>query len=74
MKTTTDEMEYIKEILPTLSGDALREARTFVDYLADRQRRRKALVKQVLKAEKETPIRFKTAKEAMKAIRNEAGI
>ncbi len=72
MKTTIDEMEYIKEILPTLSGDALREARTFVDYLADRQRRRKALIKRVLKAEKETPIHFKTVKEAMKAIRKES--
>ena len=72
MKTTIDEMEYITEILPTLSEDALREARTFVDYLADRQRRRKALVKRVLKAEKETPMRFKTVKEAMKAIRNES--
>lgn len=67
-------MDHIKEVLPTLSEESLREARTFVDYLADRQRRRIALVRRVLKAEKETPIRFKTVKEAMKAIRHEAGV
>ncbi|MBF0558839.1 MAG: hypothetical protein HQL08_08670 [Nitrospirae bacterium] len=74
MAKTLDEIDRIKEILPTLSDEAVREARTFVDYLADRQRRRKALVRRVLKAEKETPIRFKTVKEAMKAIRDEARI
>lgn len=74
MTTAVDEINRIKEILPTLSDEAVREARTFVDYLADRQRRRKALVNRVLKAEKETPIRFKTVEEAMKAIRDEAGI
>ncbi|MBI4689278.1 MAG: hypothetical protein HY754_03280 [Nitrospirae bacterium] len=71
---TINEAEYIKEMLPVLSETALRELRTFTDYLADRERRRKALVERVLKAEKEKPIRFKAVKDAMKAIRDEAGI
>ena len=74
MNTATAEIEQIKEMLPMLSEAALHELRTFTDYLADRERRRKELEESVLKAEQETPIRFKTVEDAMKAIRNEAGI
>ncbi len=51
MNTTA--IEYIKEMLPRLSETALHELRAFTDYLADREKRRKALVERVLKAEQE---------------------
>lgn len=53
METTIDEIELIKNILSGLPKSALHEVRDFVAYLADRERRRKALVERVLKAEKE---------------------
>ena len=74
MNTATAEIEQIKEMLPMLSEASLHELRTFTDYLADRERRRRELEESVLKAEQETPVRFKTVEDAMKAIRNEAGI
>jgi len=74
MNTTVDEIEHIKEMLPKLSEPALSEVHDFVRYIFEKQKKRKAFVDRVLKAEKETPIRFKSVKEAMQAIRNEAGI
>jgi hypothetical protein len=72
MNIAVNELEHIKEILPVLSETALHELRAFVDYLADRERRRKELVESVLKAEQETPIRFESAEEALQAIINES--
>jgi len=74
MNTTVNEIDHIKELLPKLSEPALSEVRDFVQYILEKQKRRKAFVDRVLKAEKEIPIRFKSVKEAMQAIRNEAGI
>lgn len=74
MDTTTKEFEDIKEILSGLPVDSVREVRDFAFYLADREQRRRELVKAVNKAEQETPVRFRTAAEAMAAIRDEAGI
>jgi hypothetical protein len=71
---TVNEIADINETLSVLSKSALREIRDFAFYLADREKRRKAFEKEVLNAEQETPIRFKTVKDAMKAIRDEAGI
>lgn len=71
MNTTANEIEHIKEILPSLSETALHELRAFTDYLADRERRRKALVEQVLKAEREPDsVICNSVKEAMQAILN----
>lgn len=69
MKTAAPEIEYINEMLPRLSDPALLEVRDFIRYLLEKQKKRKAFVDRVLKAEKETPIRFKSVKEAMQAIR-----
>lgn len=55
-----------------LPETALHEVKDFVSYLIDREQRRKALEKRVLKAEKETPMRFQSVEQAMKAIRSEA--
>jgi hypothetical protein len=74
MNTTAEFIEHFKEISPVLSDAALSELRTFTDYLADREIRRRKLEESVLKAEQETPVRFKTVEEAMQAIRDEAGI
>jgi hypothetical protein len=74
VNTTVDEIEHIKEMLPKLSEPALIEVRDFIRYIFEKQKKRKAFVDRVLKAEKETPIRFRSVKEAMQAIRNEAGI
>lgn len=74
MNVTVNEIEHIKEMLPKLSDPALVEVRDFIRYILEKQKKRKAFVDRVLKAEKETPIRFRSAEEAMQAIRNEAGI
>ncbi len=71
MNATANEIEHIKEILPSLSETALHELRAFTDYLADRERRRKALVERVLKAEQNPDvIECKTPEEFMQAILN----
>jgi hypothetical protein len=74
VNTTVDEIEHIKEMLPKLSEPALIEVRDFIRYIFEKQKKRKAFVDRVLKTEKETPIRFRSVKEAMQAIRDEAGI
>ncbi|MBI1810420.1 MAG: hypothetical protein HY035_00850 [Nitrospirae bacterium] len=69
MNTTVSEIDHIKEMLPVLPETALHELRTFVDYLADRERRRKELVERVLKAEKSPEtIRCATPDEFIQAI------
>ncbi len=71
MKTAVSEIEHIKEMLPMLSETALHELRSFMDYLADRERRRSELVERVLKAEKEPDAVICTsAEEFIKAIEN----
>ncbi len=71
MNTAVSEIERIKEILPMLPETALHELRAFTDYLADRERRRKALVERVLKAEREPDsVICNSVEEAMQAILN----
>lgn len=69
MKTSTNEIDHIKEMLPALSETALHELRTFTDYLADRERRHKKLVERVKKAE-ENPdtVICNSAEEFLQAI------
>lgn len=71
MKTSVNEIENIKEILSILPESALQEIRDFAFYLADREKRRKALEERVLKAETEPPIRFASAEDAVKAVFDE---
>ncbi len=69
MNTTVDEIEYIKSILSRLPASAVYEVRDFAAYLADRERRRKALVKRVLKAEQESEtVECRSAEEFIQAI------
>ncbi|MBI4685801.1 MAG: hypothetical protein HY755_11475 [Nitrospirae bacterium] len=69
MSTTTKDIEHIKEMLPMLPEPALHELRTFMDYLADRERRRKKLVERVLKAEQNPDtVMCSSAEEFLQAI------
>lgn len=71
MKTAVNEIETIKEILAALPESALLEVRDFAFYLADKERRRKELVERVREAEKETPIRYASVQDAVKAVFDE---
>jgi hypothetical protein len=71
MKSATQEIQYIKEILSLLPDDALIEVRDFAFYLSDRERRRKELEKRVEAAEKEKPIHFDSVEDAVKAVFDE---
>jgi hypothetical protein len=71
MNTTINEIDHIKDILYQLPESAVHEVRGFAAYLADRERRRKELVEQVLKAEQEhDSIICNSAEDAMQAILN----
>lgn len=71
MNSTANEIEHIKEVLPLLPVTALHELRAFTDYLVDREKRRKALVERVLKAEQNPDVvECKTPEEFMQAILN----
>ncbi len=72
MKTTASEIDQIREMLPMLTEPALQETRDFIQYLIEKQKKRKAFVDRVLKAEKETPIRYNSVDDAVKAIFHEA--
>lgn len=70
MKASIREIENINEMLPKLSKPALHEAKDFVQYLLEKQKKRKAFVDRVLKAEQKTPIRFNSVDDAVKAVFN----
>ena len=65
----TMEISEIDEMLKMLSETARQEVRDFTAYLLDRERRRKALVERVLKAEQNPDIvECKTPEEFIQAI------
>jgi len=65
------EISEIDEMLQMLSETARQEVRDFTAYLLDRERRRKALVERVLKAEQNPDIvECKTPEEFIQAIIN----
>lgn len=66
MKTL--EISDIDEMLAKLPAKKIHEVRDFVGYLLEKEKKHKAFVERVLKAEKETRIRFDSVDEAMKAI------
>jgi hypothetical protein len=68
MNSTADEIETIKDMLPKLTEPALIEVRDFIGYILEKQRKRKSFVDRILKAEKETPIRFNSVEDAVKAV------
>ncbi|MBF0344555.1 MAG: hypothetical protein HQL06_10145 [Nitrospirae bacterium] len=67
---TNPDVEHIIEILPALSPERIKEAASFIDYLADRERRHKIFVEETLAAEQEEGYTFDTVEEAMEFIRN----
>jgi hypothetical protein len=72
METTTKQIEDIKEMIGRLSANRLQEVHDFIAFLLEKERKHKAFVEQVLKAEQETPIRFESAEEALQAIIDES--
>lgn len=72
MKTVAPEIEYIAEMLPKLSEPALLEVQDFIGYIFEKQKKHKTFVDRVLKAEKETPLRFASVEEAVSAVFDEA--
>ncbi|MBF0456829.1 MAG: hypothetical protein HQK99_02930 [Nitrospirae bacterium] len=64
------DIEHIIEILPVLSPERIKEAASYIDYLADRERRHRAFVEETLEAEQEEGYTFDTVEEAMEFIRN----
>lgn len=67
----TIEISDIDEMLRLLPEQALHEIRDFTAYLVDRERRRKALVERVLKAEQNPDtVICNSVEEAMQAIMN----
>lgn len=71
MNTEVNEIEHAKEVLPMLSETALHELRAFVDYLVDRERRRKELVERVQKAEQNPDVvECRSPEEFIQAILN----
>jgi hypothetical protein len=67
----TMEISEIDEMLKMLSETDRQEVRDFTAYLLDRERRRKALVERVLKAEQNPDsVECKTPEEFIQAIIN----
>jgi len=65
------EIEHINELLPKLSEPALIEVRDFIGYILEKQKKRKAFVDRVLKAEKEPDtVTCNSAEEFIQAIEN----
>ena len=71
METTVNEMEQIKEMLPMLSLPALREAKDFIQYLLEKEKKHKAFEQRLQKIEEESDtVTFDSVEDAMDAIRN----
>ena len=67
----TMEISEIDEMLLKLSEERLQEVKDFVGYLLDREKKHKAFVERVLKAEQNSDvIECKTPEEFMQAILN----
>ncbi len=72
METTINKIDSLKEILGQLSDEKIQEVYDFAAFLAEKERKRRAFVEEVLKAEREIPIRFESAEEALQAIIDES--
>ena len=65
----TIEISEIDDMLLHLPDDRLQEVRDFVGYLLERDKKHRAFVERVLKADQEPSIEFKSVDALMKAIR-----
>lgn len=65
------EISDIDEMLLNLPDERIQEVRDYVGYLLEKEKKRKAFEERVLKAEQETPIRFETVEDAVKAVFDE---
>lgn len=70
MGNTVTEIDRIKEMLNKLPESALSEVGDFVAFLLEKERKRKALVESVHKAEQEPSVTFESPEDAMQAILN----
>lgn len=70
MENTATRINNIREMLEKLPESALEEVNDFIAFLLEKERKRKAFVERILRAEKEPTVKFDTPEEAMKAILN----
>jgi len=70
MENTSTEIDRIKELLNKLPEDALAEVGDFVTFLLEKEKKRKAFVERVRKAEQEPSVTFESPEDAMQAILN----
>lgn len=68
----TMEITDIDEMLVKLPARRIQEVRDYVGFLLEKEKKRRAFEKRVLKAEKEPRIEFETVEDAVKAIFDEA--
>lgn len=66
----TSQISDISERLRELPPQRLKEVMDFVDFLREKERRRKAFVHRVLEAEKGPFVDCKSVEEVMRAIEN----
>lgn len=66
----TMEISEIEEMLLKLPARRIQEIRDYISYILDKEKRHRAFVKRVLKAEKEPGIIYNSVEEAMDAILN----
>ncbi len=70
MENTATEIDRIKEMLNKLPESALAEVGDFVAFLLEKEKKRKALVESVRKAEQEPSVTFESPEDAMQTILN----
>ncbi len=68
---TTNQIEHIKEMLRNLSEERVRDVVDFIGYLIEKERKHKAFVERVLKAEQETTTTYESVEDFMQAIQKE---
>ncbi|MGR3177733.1 MAG: DUF2281 domain-containing protein [Candidatus Anammoxibacter sp.] len=71
MNPIAEQSEKIEQMLNELSTDAIAEVIDFVEFLREKERKRKAFAERVLKIERESDtVSYTSAEDAMKAIRD----
>jgi len=70
MGNTVTEIDRIKEMLNKLPENVLAEVGDFVAFLLEKEKKQKALVERVCKAELKPSVTFESPEDAMQAILN----
>jgi hypothetical protein len=71
MTTASIQRDHLKELIDRLPESTLTEVSDFIEFLAEKERKRKAFAERTLEIERASePLEFESVKEAMKAIRN----